>query len=779
MTFLSSLFLFALPLIAVPLLLHFMRRRQRNTMHWGAMRFMQAAVNDRRRMRFPESLLLLLARCLFVAGLVFALARPMVLWGSSGGSSNRELIVIVDDSLSTARRFGGNPVFDQIRNAAQETISQSPKDLPFQLMLASGGGRWVGDQPRLAESLPGKSALAELANHHATLGTANLMGCVQKAISAAGDRETSTRPRPAQRIVVVTDGTTPAWLGSSPATLARLRSMIDESNLPVQIQVLEIESASSSFRNLSVIQLNSDNDRIGVKESVRMSAEIRNTGTVASDACQLAWQLDGEVAGHSSVTGLKPGQSTEVFWSAKLKTEGPVVVDGRLEQEKPDDLPEDSSATKIIEVVQQIPILFVDNQSPSATTDLQSQQIKFLTLALGYQGEEASGDYHSVFAPTIISATEVGSEDLAKYSAIIVVGTNNESPEFSDLLLPEVRRGCGVWVIISPDPDVDAFNSCWFQDGNGLSPLPLVDSPKEKSPDEAEVETTAIRIHPPSKQHPANRVLSDQQRIDLDQVTIKQHAMFRPLLLGDEVSIPLRSSNDVPLVVENSIGQGRVLFQAVPIAIETTNWPVTNSFVVTVHEWITYLSQPSATNLNLSAGSPLVWKFADRSSRPALLRFPNGTSIDLTEDPQSHGVDQPVGTFRFFETRLPGLYRAKASAMSSDPIEIPFYVQPAREELLAQPLLAETRSWLKDIGQFDLANSSKDLQEDAQTFWLQYSPSASSTGGFPIWQWILLSLVALLIFELLLAGRVSQRRSGVSNTAAKQLEWIQQSPGYR
>ena len=83
MTFLNSLFLFALPLIAVPLLLHFLKRRERKVVNWGAMRFLQDAMTDSKRMRMPESLLLLLARCLLVAGLVFALARPLVNWGSS------------------------------------------------------------------------------------------------------------------------------------------------------------------------------------------------------------------------------------------------------------------------------------------------------------------------------------------------------------------------------------------------------------------------------------------------------------------------------------------------------------------------------------------------------------------------------------------------------------------------------------------------------------------------------------------------------------------------
>ena len=98
MTFLNSLFLFALPLIAVPLLLHFLKRREKKVIHWGAMQFLQDATTESRRIKLPESLLLLLARCLIVTALVFALARPLLQWGNSGSVTDRELIVIVDDS---------------------------------------------------------------------------------------------------------------------------------------------------------------------------------------------------------------------------------------------------------------------------------------------------------------------------------------------------------------------------------------------------------------------------------------------------------------------------------------------------------------------------------------------------------------------------------------------------------------------------------------------------------------------------------------------------------
>ena len=144
--------------------------------------------------------------------------------------------------------------------------------------------------------------------------------------------------------------------------------------------------------------------------------------------CRVAWKIGDKTLGHSEVSELEPGQSTEVYWSTRFKKVGPVAIEAHLQQTSADDLPEDSVAKRVLDVVDRIPILIIDNQSQSAQADLRSQPITFLTSALGYDAEEASDEYHSIFAPTIISAAEVAGEDLSIFDAMVVVGTENDSP---------------------------------------------------------------------------------------------------------------------------------------------------------------------------------------------------------------------------------------------------------------------------------------------------------------------------------------------------------------
>src|SRR5262245_63497663 len=107
MSFLSAAFLFALPLIAVPVVIHLYRGRQRDVILWGAMQFLAAAVTKGRRMERLEEWLLMLLRLAAVAALVFALAQPMVRSSWLGDQTDRQVILVLDDSLSMSREANG------------------------------------------------------------------------------------------------------------------------------------------------------------------------------------------------------------------------------------------------------------------------------------------------------------------------------------------------------------------------------------------------------------------------------------------------------------------------------------------------------------------------------------------------------------------------------------------------------------------------------------------------------------------------------------------------
>ena len=129
MTFLQPLILLALPVIALPMLIHLINQNRHRTIPWAATMFLLQAKRMARGMARLRYILIMVARMLAIAGLIFAISRPM-----SGGwlglttSGAPELTVVILDrsvsmeeqDLSTGRSK---------RETAIEKLSSVLKDL--------------------------------------------------------------------------------------------------------------------------------------------------------------------------------------------------------------------------------------------------------------------------------------------------------------------------------------------------------------------------------------------------------------------------------------------------------------------------------------------------------------------------------------------------------------------------------------------------------------------------------------------------------------------------
>lgn len=102
MSFLQSWMLFALPLVALPVLIHLINQWRYQTKSWGAMQFLLTANQMNRGFAKLRQWLILAMRTLAVAGLLFAIARPLAsgLLGWTGGGRTDTTIVLMDRSPS-------------------------------------------------------------------------------------------------------------------------------------------------------------------------------------------------------------------------------------------------------------------------------------------------------------------------------------------------------------------------------------------------------------------------------------------------------------------------------------------------------------------------------------------------------------------------------------------------------------------------------------------------------------------------------------------------------
>lgn len=102
MAFLNPLWLLALPLIALPIVIHLLNQRRHRSIQWGAMQFLLTAKRLNRGIARLKQILIMAARMAAIAGLIFAVSRPLSSgWiGSITGGKPETILVLVDRSAS-------------------------------------------------------------------------------------------------------------------------------------------------------------------------------------------------------------------------------------------------------------------------------------------------------------------------------------------------------------------------------------------------------------------------------------------------------------------------------------------------------------------------------------------------------------------------------------------------------------------------------------------------------------------------------------------------------
>lgn len=102
MNFLQPLALFALPLIALPILIHLINQQRHRTLPWGAMMFLMRAKRMSKGMAQLRHLLIMLMRMLAIGALVFVVSRPLAGgWlGCAGLGKSDATLILLDRSAS-------------------------------------------------------------------------------------------------------------------------------------------------------------------------------------------------------------------------------------------------------------------------------------------------------------------------------------------------------------------------------------------------------------------------------------------------------------------------------------------------------------------------------------------------------------------------------------------------------------------------------------------------------------------------------------------------------
>src|SRR5437868_9453356 len=158
MTFLQPILLAGLPLVSLPIIIHLINQRRYQTIRWGAMMFLLAANRMSRGYARLRQLLILLFRMLAIAGLIFAVSRPLAsgwLGRAAGGRADTTIILL--DRSPSMRQQGPGTVISKLEAGRQQLA---------RTLAVLGSGHWVliESTSNVARNLESPDALLHLAD---------------------------------------------------------------------------------------------------------------------------------------------------------------------------------------------------------------------------------------------------------------------------------------------------------------------------------------------------------------------------------------------------------------------------------------------------------------------------------------------------------------------------------------------------------------------------------------------------------------------------------------
>ena len=527
MTFLAPIALIGLLTLILPIVVHLFKPRKMRQTPFSSLRWLKATHQRlSRRIQWHQWLLFLMrAGCILL--LVIAMAKPLLgLWTSEQPADR---FLILDTSRSMA-----------YLGADQSTPLERAQDLASRYVQSAN----VGDRtavivadasPRLIAppSADASSSLAAIGALKPSLTDASLSGTlplIRSLLPARAEREVE--------LVFLTDNLAGRWQHKD------VQASLDE--LPNQVRVKIVDTGSNAASNAWIaqarlLQFGADEDRwirveLGCTKEPSIPRSVRLTG----------------VAGHGDETQtieLKPGQISRVDFRipASVKVQGQVA---EIRLEPTDALASDDVYYINLNTSWATRVLLVEPETPGVDG-------RSVGLYLRVGMEVLAAAKNQALDVTLRTSAAVTASDFQKTDVVLLAGV----PELSDAALEglesRIRAGGGLAMFLGPQIKPAFYNEKLrraHQADESLLPLAL------KTDGQAlPVIGQQGRLTNVHWSHPLLAPLADPLLGDLGQIRFRRYAHLSGVLARKD-TVLARIDDEMPAIVERTVGAGRVLF---------------------------------------------------------------------------------------------------------------------------------------------------------------------------------------------------------------------------
>ncbi|MFT6596342.1 MAG: hypothetical protein ACJAT3_002324, partial [Akkermansiaceae bacterium] len=549
--------------VLIPVILHLIRRQAAKPYDWGAMRFLFDTVAARRKRMEWEDFLLMIARCLLIALITLAVARPFVppdskipwlfvlpmgligmaafggsfvlsavkwkwlmrmlalvmivgagflIWQEKNlnlkrfqTSERRDVAIVIDGSTSMLLRDSGKTAFERAIEEARDFVKEAPKGTAFSVVLG-------GPAPELKTGTP----LTHRADVLEVLDQLEPVGGPFRAHDALGVATLSLAEGrgSSKDLVVFTDLQRIGWQLDSATSWGNLGDAwngLPDGSKPRLL--LRTFAPPEKLRNVSVIGIEMSRDVVGTDREVAIRVRVENTGTEVVTPGIMRVTAGGEELEPKGLGQMTPGENTILDYRYQFPEVGPQVI--KVDLEGNDDLAGDDTAERAIWVKKTLPVLIVEGNSGAS----------FFQRGGGYLGlalAPVSGEEETFVDPRVIDAAALTREKLEDDAVIILADVARLPASVASKISDFIIKGGGLWVIAGPKVEPEFYQG-WLGGDGQVMPLKIGEMTLPKN---------GVQAAPGSFDHPVLRLFKDEAGQDLGDAVIDGYRGSSDLVEG-------------------------------------------------------------------------------------------------------------------------------------------------------------------------------------------------------------------------------------------------------
>jgi len=615
MNFLAPAFLAGIAAIAVPVIIHLINRERKVVVEFPSLMFLQRIPYRSVRRQKLRHLLLLAMRCLAIALLVAAFARPFFAKRSTAIATTgaREVVILLDRSAS----MGYADRWSKARDQAKKTVNGlSAGDRATLVLFASDAT--VASEPM---ATPDRVTAAINAAKLGSEGTkyAPALKIASQIIGA------STLPR--REVVVISDFQKTGWTAHNEIAFPR----------GTAVTPVDVGGASP---DVGVSQVNLDRDSTGERDRITVAARLVNTSSTPR-AVSATLSIGGRDAQTQKVTIPASGTQQVAFPAVVV----PNTATKALVRVNADSLAADDQYDFTIAPDASVAVLVVE---PRGATRRENQSL-FMSRALSIGDRPA-------FRVTETTIDALTPRDLDGRALIVLDEVAPPAGAVGARLRAVLDAGAGVLAIPGT-----AGTDAWQADWRNILPAKVgqvVDRTADAGGTLSSVDYA----------HPIFEVFNAPRSGDFSTARFYR---YRALTAQPGASVSARFDDGSPALIERPVGSGKLVLWASTLDSYWTNLPLQPVFLPFMHQLGKHVGRYADPRTSFTAGevldlsrhgeltAPFLRGRAADSLTELVLQAPSGAKERVTATGPNHlialheqgfyelrGQDTPVGSGR-------------------------------------------------------------------------------------------------------------------------------------